>query len=54
MNRWISLAKWEQICGKTEVTNTEAPEQVSDRTRPAVNSDFKEGVSDNAKTQPGE
>jgi len=24
MNRWIRLAKWEQICGKTEVTITEA------------------------------
>jgi len=54
MNRWISLAKWEQICGKTEVTITEASEQVSDRTQPAVNSDFREGVSDDAKTQPGE
>lgn len=28
--------------------------ELSDRTRPAVNSDFKEGVSDDAKTQPGE
>ena len=54
MNRWVSLAKWEQICGKAEVTNTGASEQVSDRTQPAVNSDFKEGVSDDAKTQPRE
>jgi hypothetical protein len=54
MNRWISLAKWEQICGKMEVTIAEASEQVSDRAQPSVNSDFKEGVSDDAKTQPGE
>jgi hypothetical protein len=50
MNRWMSLAKWEQICAKIEVTNTEASEQVSDRTQPALNSDFKEGDSDDAKT----
>ncbi len=54
MNRWISLAKWKQICGKMGVTNTEASERVSDRTQPAVNSDFKGEVSDDAKTQPGE
>ena len=54
MNRWISLAKWEQICGEVEATIAGASEQVSDRTQPAVNSDFKEVVSDNAKTQPGE
>ncbi len=53
MNRWVSLAKWEQICGKLEITFTEASERVSDRTQPTVNSDFKEGVSDDAKTQPG-
>lgn len=54
MHRWMSLAKWEQICAKIEVTNTQASEQVSDRTQPAVNSDFKEGDSDDAKTQPRE
>ena len=54
MNRWISLAKWEQVCRELEVTIAEASEQVSDRTQPAVNSDFKVGVSDDAKTQPGE
>jgi predicted transcriptional regulator len=54
MNRWISLAKWEQTCARIEATITEALEQVSDSTQPVVNNDFKEGVLDDAKTQPGE
>ena len=30
MYRRASLAKWEQICGKLDVTFTEAPGQVSE------------------------
>lgn len=54
INRWISLAQWEQICGETGFTITGASEQVNDRTQPAVNGDFSEGVSGHAKPQPGE
>ena len=43
MNRWISIAKLEQIRKEEEVTITEAQGRVSNRIQPALNSDFREG-----------
>lgn len=54
MNRRVSLAKLAQVRGEMAITFTKAQEQVSNRIQPTVNSDSKQGVSDHAKTQPGE
>jgi predicted transcriptional regulator len=41
--RRASLAKLAQIRGKLDITFREAPEQVSERKEPSLNSDFRQG-----------
>ncbi len=41
--RRVSLEKLEQVCGKMNVTFSEAQRQVSERIEPTVNSDFRQG-----------
>jgi hypothetical protein len=53
MNRRVSMAKLAQVRGQVEVTFREAPKQLSNTIQPTVISDFIQGVSDHAKTQPG-
>ncbi|MGA2085481.1 MAG: helix-turn-helix domain-containing protein [Terracidiphilus sp.] len=53
MNRWISMAKLAHFREQVEVAFREAQEQLSNTIQSTVNSDFKQGVSDHAKTQPG-
>jgi hypothetical protein len=53
MNRWISMSKLAHFREQLEVTFREAPELLSNTIQPTVNSDFKQGAPDHAKTQPG-
>ena len=41
--RRVSQAKLEQVCGKMNVTLSEAQRQVNERIEPTVNSDFRQG-----------
>ena len=41
--RRVSLEKLEQVCGKMNVTFSEAQRQVSERIQPTVNNDFSQG-----------
>jgi hypothetical protein len=41
MNRRVSIAKLAQVRGKMDITFTKAPEQVSNRIQPTVNSDLR-------------
>ena len=50
--RRVSRAKLEQVCGKMNVTLSEAQRQGSERNAPTVNSDFRQGVSNHDQTQP--
>lgn len=51
--RRVNTAKLPQIQGKLDVTIAEAQRQVSESYSPTVNSDFRQGMRNHDKTQPG-
>jgi hypothetical protein len=51
MNRHVSLEKIYQVRGGLDISFPEAVRHIIDRANPAVNSDLRQGASDNEKTQ---
>jgi helix-turn-helix protein len=54
INRGISLAKLEQVCGKLKVTIPQARRHINQCPQPSVNSDLEEKVETHENAQPTE